>query len=156
MTYFLISVVSLVWGLLIWRLVVSISGDKVVQPSETFSNTRLDSFHIMPLDTEILHLNWRDPFLGHFLKKRNIKLGLVEKDHPIYKHGPILEEAFPITKYEGLIKAKNKTVAIILIQDHEVMMIPGTESAGVKVLSISKNSIIILYHGKKHIILKDF
>jgi type II secretory pathway component PulC len=153
LTYLLICVVCLVWGIIIYRLFFIEAGD---DGQTVFLKTKsvhepYDKYTVKN-DTFKLALNYRDPFAG----KVNAVADLPKTDvvtHTDIK--PFKPVPPPLNwsgiKYSGYItnpKTK-KMVAILIVNGKERMTAEGESLEGVKLLKNKKDSILVSWMGKQ-------
>lgn len=151
-TYFLISVVLGVWGVIFYRIFNSISdgedtsqskAPKVVMKMEDYKTEA--SFGLL--------LNYRDPFLG---KQRNYNEGAslqpIRKATPPPPKPEVVEPVIDwgFIAYVGQIKnpATNIKVALVNLRGREYMTSEGDIIEDIEVLKYFKDSIQISYLGK--------
>lgn len=106
--------------------------------------------------------NYRDPFLGNSASIENESLPpgeRVERKEPARKVVPKIVEApvdWSFVKYLGSIRnsGSGKKIALVSIRNQEVMIEEGMEHDGLKCLKYYRDSIIVIYQGKRACIKK--
>ena len=140
-TYFLLGVVAIIWGLIAYQIISSMSTDKVATPQQ-----KLDvSFNPKPIkeqDTFSISINNRDPFLG------TIERPKVKKPKPIKKQPVEIE--IPIS-YSGLVVDQNtkEKIFFVHINNNQHLMNINDVVDEVKLLKGNENEITITYKKQK-------
>ncbi|WP_184550895.1 hypothetical protein [Mucilaginibacter sp. FT3.2] len=149
LTYLMVAGVLVVWGLIIYKVVLAYSGgtdDTYVPP--TAAKEIFNDFAI-PKDTGRLLLNYRDPF-GLAAKKDTAKPRPAGR--LLLKPVTAMPPAFnwDIIRYSGYIKnpGSKKLMAFLHINGKEVTMSEGETVDQVKLVRNLKDSILVQHAGK--------
>lgn len=160
-TYFLLGTVLLVWGGIFFKVFATFfSQEKNVYklPIRKTVETSVD----YEMAVYSIKADYRDPFLGN-------SSSIVEEDFlkPASKPGkkrtkkietkPVVAPVdWSFFKYLGLIKnsGNGKKIGLVSIRNQEVMIEEGREYDGLKCLKYYKDSIIVIYQGKRACIKK--
>lgn len=156
--YILLPMVSIVWGLVLYRIFAKTGNRPDPVPSASL-NTVLSKKKVDASDTFSLIANYRDPFLGKL--PRSIKSQPKKKvQHAgkkrIKKPAPI-PKPWPTIQYGGSIKNQrsNDHVAILKVQEEERMVALKEELKGIRVNQIFKDSVEVVYNNQTRIIHKQ-
>jgi hypothetical protein len=157
LTYFLIFVVALVWGLIIYRIFAAASGDDDIIPVTSGKPAKevYNDFSI-PKDTTKLLLNYRDPF-GLVPFKDTTKMIPVHQ-HTIALSKPVPAINWSFIQYSGYIRnpTSKKLIALVIINGKNEMLSEGDTKEQVKLLKNLRDSIKISFNGKtKYIVIKS-
>ncbi len=153
-TYLLLALVAVVWGLIIKEVLVRVNGDNSnnFNYHKTITNTAPTN---LSLDTFSIVANYRDPFLGTIKrapasKKKRIpsKKKTVKKPQPAPK--PVTDWSF--VQYYGLATKDGSSLAWMQLYGKSYHMKPGETNQNVKLLSINKDSIQVEFKGEKKFI----
>jgi hypothetical protein len=156
LTYFLVFIVLLVWGMIIYR-VFAASGNDDPLPVTTIKTAKepYNDFAI-PKDTTHLLLNYRDPF-GIIKFRDTIALNV---KHPkalvLEKPKPAMNWSF--IQYAGYIRnsSSKKLIALVTINGKSEMFSEGETKDQVKLIKNLRDSIKIGFNGKiKFILIKS-
>lgn len=137
-TYILLVVVLIIWGLIAYKIISSLSSDDAEIPQQ---NTDV-SFHPKPLkkaDTFNIKTHERDPFLGTIEKPKK-----PSKPRVIHKE-PEIE--IPIS-YSGFIKDQNtgQKVFFVHINNQQYLMKVNEVIDNVKLVKGNENEITVSYN----------
>jgi hypothetical protein len=146
--YILVAITVILWTLIVYRI-INYRKDAVVNHFKT-------GMKINRMENEFLHytyaLNYHDPFLGSIAvvkQKRNANLSKSNTSQD--KNKGLKEETvviLPPVTYKGLIRNNNKTIAMLLINNSEVLVKENSEFKSMFFSNFSKDSISIKYSGK--------
>jgi hypothetical protein len=149
LTYFLVSAVLVVWGLIIYRIVGTIDTEDdntntvpVLTKKESFND------YTVPKDTSKLSLNYRDPF-GIVQFKDTVKTVLHEKTgHKATIIIPPMNWGF--IRYSGYIRnpRSKELITLIQINGKSAEMRQGDLVDKVKLIKNMQDSVKVLYNGK--------
>lgn len=153
-TYLLICAVSIVWGLILYKV---FSNDTDVeegfqQPVVSGTSEAYDQFVTRP-DTFKLALNYEDPFVGS-VKTEQVKV--VEKikaiNYTALQVRPLVD--WTGVSYSGYVvnPMTKKLVAILVVLGQERMLAEGEVFAGLKLLKNKKDSVLVSWQGKQKFI----
>jgi len=142
--YILLAAVVVIWGLIIYRIIANVSFSADIL--QNFSNTIRPINMQVKLDSFSIQANYRDPFLGKYIKK--------EKKNPVINKGvkkvvkqPIINIIKPKynVRYKGIIanKASKSALAILTIDGKELLMQKKDKYKDLTLLSIAKDSVLI-------------
>jgi hypothetical protein len=154
LTYFLVFIVLLVWGMIIYRVFAVAGGNDDPLPVTTIKPAKepYNDFAI-PKDTTHLLLNYRDPF--GIIKFRDTIAPTVK--HPkalaLEKPKPVINWNF--IQYAGYIRnpASKKLIALVTINGKSEMFSEGETKDHVKLIKNLRDSIKIGFNGKTKFIL---
>lgn len=150
LTYVLIVVVLLVWGLIIYRIVIAYSSNHDESyvpppaPKEVFND------YAVPKDTARLLLNYRDPF-GIAARKDTAKpLPRIRQNTGIARANVPPPFNWDIIRYSGYIKnpGSKKLIAFMKINGQEAMMSEGETIGQFKLVRNMKDSVLFKSGGK--------
>ncbi len=158
-TYFLIVIVALVWGVIIYRIFdATTAGDNFpVANSAPIMKIKDLQVYSEPKDTTHLMLNYRDPFMEEV--KTEPKVIAVDK---LISHKTGVKTAskpgvnWTFINYSGYIKnSKSKRLlAILIINGKEHTMMEGETFEKVKLVKNLRDSVKITYNGlQKYIVM---
>ncbi|MGP1994244.1 hypothetical protein D9V96_020355 [Zobellia laminariae] len=138
-TYFLLSLVLIVWGLLGYEII------KTINPAEDNSPTLTTSEKFVPKtikerDTFSITANYRDPFLGTITNENVAK-------KPKIKRVKKIEAPSKQVSYSGFITETNtgNKIFFITIGNQQHMMSLGEVQDSVKLISGNKETVKIRY-----------
>ncbi len=144
--YILLPAVLIIWGLVIYRFFTGIN------PTTKIENTveELGEFKpkkLQEADTFSVDLNYRDPFLGTFPKK---KKSAIKRKSPVKKEVQP-ETSFPSISYKGLVtpKGKNQKVFLISVNNQQHLYTIGSSFNEVKLLSGNDKEITLQFQKQK-------
>jgi hypothetical protein len=155
LTYFLLPLVILIWGIIIYKIIINLKGnndDFIVNPVKT-----QNSPSFLPPDTFNLISNYRDPFLGNMADNFSDGNDISMSDNNDYI---IIDpsEGIPWPKfvYCGIIKNNevNKEVIIVRINGKEYLMTVNDIIENVKLVKVFKDSIKVTFNKESKYIRK--
>ncbi len=146
LTYFLLLLVAVVWGLIIYRI-VAVTGNDDDASSAVAVTTIKEPYndYEIPKDTSQLLLNYRNPF-GLTAFKDTSKVPIKVKSSG--RTGkPQIDWNF--VKYSGYMRnpGSKKLIAILTINGKTVNMSEGETASQVKLLQNKGDSVKILFNG---------
>lgn len=157
-TYFLIPLVAIVWGILIYKIISGISSNDS-EINAPITKINIPEENVLNVDTFELLVNYRDPFLG----KNNRDETSSSDAKNIVKTKPaktVVKPIIPIKQfnfieYNGQItnKGKNK-VAILTISNESKLLNEGEKFQDFRLDKIYEDSIKIFYENQYVIIKK--
>ncbi|MFN3402668.1 MAG: hypothetical protein ACK40G_01145 [Cytophagaceae bacterium] len=159
-TYFLIAGVVVIWGIIFYRIYISVSSsdNNIIYKAPVV----MSGAEINVKDTFDLVANYRDPFLGNLAKVAEDKPVILKAAVPVVKNVPKIKEPEPemdwsFISYFGNIKnpQTQKTVALISIHGKDYMVSVGQEIQGVVILNNMNDSIRISFEKKSKVIKKS-
>lgn len=138
-TYILIFVVIVVWGIIFYRIFAPSNKNKEGVVSSNIKVSQTEN------ERTGLSLNYKDPFrIENPENKKNIK-----------DHKAEIKEEPPAFKYKGLIRgARNK---VIVIENNGVNeIIPLSDNIlGFKIISINNDSVVVRKTGIRYSLMKN-
>lgn len=159
LTYILVLAVLAVWGMIIYRIYVTVNADDdhPLQNAITLKKEVFNDYAI-PKDTTKLLLNYRDPFAVQKPEEKE-----VFSDKPATPKIAIHPQVKPpvnwnLIKYSGYIHnpGSKKLIAMMTINGKELMMIEGETADQVKLIRNLKDSVKVSYQGAtKFIVLNN-
>lgn len=146
LTYFLGVLVIVVWGLILYKLFLAVSGDEgpVINNILTPAKESLNDYTIVK-DTTRLSLNYRDPFTDKKPEPVEIPVSQLVHKTPVQK--PAIN--WTMIRYVGFIHnpGSKKIIAMVNINGKEIMMTEGETAEQVKLIKNLKDSIKVSYQG---------
>ena len=153
LTYLLGLVVAVVWGLIIYRVIVASGGsdDNLPVVAKTAVKEPYDDDK-PPKDTIHLLLNYRDPF-GLVQFKDTTRLVASSKHKSDHVMIPAFDWSF--IKYSGYIRnpGSKKLIAIMSINGTNVTMAEGETTDDVKLIKNMRDSVKVSFNGRSHFIV---
>lgn len=152
LVYVLLPLVVLIWGIIVYRIFTSINPDS---PNVTGRQSSLvtDTLQKNVPDTFTIVANYRDPFLGA-LPVAPSKPGF-SVTKPVAKAPEPPKETIPVLwpslSYSGMVRNKDskKQMALIQINNSMHSMQINETVAGVQLLGIYPDSIIVVFNKQK-------
>jgi hypothetical protein len=149
-TYFLGFLVLAVWGVIVYRIVDSATGNEDdFRPIENKVSKEPYNDYDVPKDTTQLLLNYRDPF-GLVRQKDTVThiKNTTETNRPPVLSKPVFDWSF--IKYSGYIRnpGSKNLVAVVIINGKSVMMQEGETTERVKLIKNLQDSIKVTFDGK--------
>ena len=152
-TYLLGAVVLLIWGLVFYRFFSAVNEDDLPIPVSAYSTSKVSKSNVEADSFELIS-DYRDPFLGKWTGVINSDINKAPKVRKkVAKVVVPLVIAPPIdwsfVTYLGTIHGKQskKKLAILKLNDRE-MMVGANEKVGeLTVLKIGKDSILVSFQG---------
>ena len=139
-----------VWGIIFYRIFVSVPEDTSLPSSITSLKKDADMQSYSIQDTFTLALNYRDPFLDKEARPESFTqtsdLTVIQDVKPVVK--PLVNWDF--YKYGGYIinPLTRKVVSIITIHGREQMVDEGQVTEGVKLIKNYRDSIKVSYQNQ--------
>ncbi|WP_257667128.1 hypothetical protein [Parapedobacter tibetensis] len=146
LTYPLLAVVLVLWGLIFYRIFSGLSGSEPVDPvSKVAPPTEPQREKV---EDDSLLLNYRDPFLGNMMED-----AIDSADEELYADEYVEPEPYidwSMVQYYGSVNntKDGKTVALVSINGREYMLKPGETVDGYTLLSKTGNSIMVSHQGQ--------
>ena len=142
-TYLLIILVAIIWGLIFYKIYSKFGGEKQVERSIPLSvvaveNGQRDSVFKLSLD-------YPDPFLKG--------LG-IQTDNPYSKAATISSALpvvnWPLIEYRGLLtsSSKNESTGLLRVQSSDLLVKQGNVYAAIKIRTITRDSIFMEYQNE--------
>lgn len=154
LTYFLICAVTVVWGVILYRIFFNGSGDEYEMKVSSIKkqNEPYDQY-IAKTDTFKLALNYRDPFLDDKDAAKIVQLSqpVASSVRLSIPQPPKVAVDWNMIKYGGYIvnPATKKIVSIVVFNGNERMLTEGQIFEGIKLLKNKKDSILVNWKGKE-------
>lgn len=150
LTYFLLTVVIAVWGMIIYRVIAAATANDDQPPMFAAKpvNDTINDFRLKQ-DTTHLLLNYRDPF-GMVIQKDTIDKQIRRFSMsalPIQKKPSINWNFIQYTGYMRNAGSK-KTITLMTINGKNEIFTEGAMKDGVKLLKNLRDSVRISYGGK--------
>jgi len=142
---FLLIAVLVVWGIIIYQVVIYFTKDKHAVQVNTVTKRKTTSK--LSTDSLILNLNYEDPF--HLSISTNIN-NLVKKRNIVSKpKEPIIKPSLPVIPsiyYKGMInnQKKNKHIGIIFRNQTSFIINEGDTIENWLIKEINKDSILLI------------
>jgi len=153
-TYLLGAVVLLIWGLVFYRFFSAANEDDLPMPVPSYSPTSKLSKSNAEVDSFELISDYRDPFLGQWTGGINSDINNAPKARKkVAKVVPPPVVAPPIdwsfVSYLGTIHGKQskKKLAILKLNDREMMVGANDKVGELTVLKIGKDSVLVSFQG---------
>ena len=155
LTYFLIFIVLVVWGMIIYRIFDAAGGNDDTTPIASVKPAKepYNDFTI-PKDTTKLLLNYRDPFgLVKFKDTTTLAVSKHLKSAIQLQPKPAINWTF--IQYSGYIRnpSSKKLIALVSINGKNEMLLEGDTKDQVKLIKNLRDSIKISFNGKTKFIL---
>jgi hypothetical protein len=154
LTYFLLAVTVVIWGLIFIRIFDSVDTEAEEMPAAVNTKNTPMSTSAVP-DTFSLLANYRDPFLG------NSSHHGIQPDKPTVKPKDVLKVVAPplppkalvdwsVITYLGLINnpKTNKSIALINLKGREYMVAEGESIEEIKIIKNLKDSLLVTYQAE--------
>jgi len=141
-TYLLLAVVLAIWGVLGYRIVGSMSSDKVQNNDAALMETYIPK-KVKKKDTFVILANYRDPFLGTMPKKSETK-----------KKRKVVPEKVELPKknikYSGSVSQSNSNnrMFFISVEGQQYVLSKKQEIDGVRLISGNGQQIKVRYNGR--------
>ena len=147
LTYFLILLLVIVWGLIIYRVIAAAGGsDGDLQPTPVLGHKETYNDYAVPKDTTRLLLNYRDPF-GLVVRKDTSKPKVKQRQ----SSGKLLPGInWSLIKYAGYLRnpGSKKLITILSINGKSASMSEGETVDHVKLIQNKVDSVKVLFSGK--------
>ena len=147
LTYFLLLLVAVVWGLIIYRIVAA-AGNNDDAPANIAIAPIKEPYndYTIPKDTTRLLLNYRDPFGLTAFKDTSKAVLKVNRSRNIAK--TMVNWTF--IKYSGYMHnpGSKKLIAILTINGKTINMAEGETVDKVKLIQNKRDSVKVLFNGK--------
>lgn len=139
MTYFLMTIVLLVWGLLFYKIFFSVSRGKIVTNSTVPASGGSTE---NKLDTYVIHSYSRDPFLSILTDTETVDEITIE---PVKKIPKVLPKVLP--EYFGIIFNGTKNCGIFRSDKQYYFVSPGDTFTKFRLKKIWIDSVVLAYDG---------
>ncbi|MES2275320.1 MAG: hypothetical protein V4592_04810 [Bacteroidota bacterium] len=155
MTYVLGLLVTVVWGLIIYRIYASVNNhdDQVTIINKPVKEHYND--YALKKDTAKLLLNYRDPFS----QISRDTVSKIEIKHSVNNIKPLPQPAFNwgFIKYSGYVRNPDskKLIAIMNINGKNIMLAEGETEGDVKLLKNMKDSIRVSFKNQTKFIIMN-
>ena len=138
-TYLLISLVGLIWGLLFYKIYSNFGEKRIAKKIISQPSTKVEE--ITKDSTYTLSLNYPDPFL------KGIRQSDISAKNPV----KAIIINWPPIEFRGLLagKTKKENTGLLKIQNSNLLAKCGMVYSEIKVLEITKDSIFLMYHDEK-------
>ena len=154
LTYVLLLVVVVVWGMIIYRVFVAVSandGADLPQPIAAADKKEAPNDYAPVKDTTKLMLNYRDPFGA--AEDKDTAVIAVNKliKMPSMAARPFVQPInWGFIRYSGYIVSagSKKPLAMLSINGRNVTLAEGEQSDNVKLLRNAKDSVKVAFQGK--------
>ncbi|GEM_PF-6870842 len=137
-TYVLLGAVLLIWGLLLYQLLLS--GAKNETPSSLATPPALHSYGKEPFHQFTIQTDYRDPFLE--VRKAKAKKGFVKKELTKTR-------IFPRIEYVGLLSSQQGSRYVLKINGIPFFFKPSDNIEQVQLLRGTKEEVTVLYQSEK-------
>jgi len=143
--YILLTAVLLVWGILGYRIFLTVNPNNNKQQTAVASKS-FKPQQLQELETFTINTDYRDPFLGSFSQKKSTKPKKPTK--VIVKTSKI---PFPAIIYKGLVSAKGKQQQIFLINidGQQYFFMKNNTHKEVKLIQGSSKQVVLRFQGKQ-------
>ena len=148
--YVLIPAVILVWGAIIYKVVMGLGGNE----DTSFQKIEMAEIHSTDVlnDTFSINPSYRDPFSGKQIKK------IVTTGQPTIKKivAPPVIANWPSIIYGGIVKNQksNKQLVLVSINGQSTMLKIGESYNNVELLKVFKDSIEVKFGKEKRFVKK--
>lgn len=161
--YFLITGVALIWGIITFRIIRSLSNNTPVVSVPQLAAP--DFNYTIEPDTFFLFADYPDPFLPD---EENSDTGNISEPQSITNTDPGLNQPPQQTvpadsfdpstiKYTGMIANPDRKIrmAIIKINERETVLKEKDKTTGFTLQKILKDKIVIIHKSKRYEVLRD-
>lgn len=138
-TYVLIFLVLVVWGVVFYNIFNPSGKNKVEQIASSVQTHKNENKRAR------LVLNYQNPF----------RVGKVESKNDIEKHKVEIKEEPPTFKYKGLIKGEKNKVIIIENNGVSVLIHRSDSVLSYKIIQINKDSVVLRKAGISYSLIKN-
>ena len=140
-TYFLVSVVVIIWGIVSYKIFAGIPEENISRlKTENFTAYNFEKKH----ETFIIQANYRDPFLGTLPKTRKKR-----STKNRFKAPKKVELIWPDIKYKGAIIPKEGKASFMINIDNKGYLIKKNEiKRDIKLIRGNKEYILVKYKGR--------
>lgn len=169
-TYLLLAVVAVVWGLIVWKIISHYGDEGTITAIQ--QSTKIDIRNSNHDSTYRLELNYPDPFLRgntagitergnndqqvftNQQRSTTVRKIKVEKSKPVITPPEVIDWSF--LKYIGLIGNRNSTqkIGLVTIHNKDHVIKEKEVFEGVSIVRIGKDSLYIDYKNQKHVYLR--
>ena len=153
--YILGAMVTLIWGIIIYRVLGSLNeDDDIVVPTTAIQSMKepLDD-RTLVRDTNTLRLNYRDPFSQSIVNKDSVQLPVKQLVHTTNNSTftrSVTKAAinWSFIKYSGYIRnpRSKKLIALVTINGKSLMLNEGESAEQVKIIRNLKDSIKVTFN----------
>lgn len=148
-TLFLMVVVLLVWGVVIWRLLT---------PMQSLPDKRglsIPSVRMSFDDTDTLLVNYPDPFLGKRLSEQKEKPEKLVNPAAFFKNPntPVITETPPFL-FRGRLRQGKKEFVLLEIAGCQNIVAVGSRIEGYRVKKSTDDSVILWKKQKSYVLYK--
>jgi type II secretory pathway component PulC len=154
MTYVLLPLVMIVWGIVFFKIFSAIKPSSAAV-SDMNIIKRGDDSSLFKVDTFSIVNNYRDPFNNKpsTTNKSGTSHNVPVKKKVVVTNTPL---KWPEIVYNGIIKNKNSPQQLVMVKINGAsnFMTKGENIAGVQLLKVYKDSIVICYSGEKRTVRK--
>ncbi len=135
-TYLLITLVALIWGLIFYKIYSNFGGKKQAERNLRQSVIAVESVHGDSIFT--LSLNYPDPFLKGPGQTAEI---------PVKNTGISTVVNWPQIEYRGLLTSsdKNESTGLLKVQNSDLLVKRGKIYSAIKIRTITRDSILLEY-----------
>jgi len=159
LTYVLLPLVILLWGLIFYRIYDRVHRDGVpekINSLPVFQQGKDTATHQFTIQA-----NYRDPFIVRHTEKNTIK----QPEQPeitnrkvslLRNQRPIQQVRWPEITFGGLIlnEGSDKKTALLSVNRQNFLLCQGEEREGIRLEKLYSDSINVAYQGEKKSILK--
>ncbi|HEY3390349.1 MAG TPA: hypothetical protein VGK38_12295 [Prolixibacteraceae bacterium] len=133
-TYLLITLVALIWGLIFYKIYSNFGGKKQIERNLRQSVIAVESVHGDSIFT--LSLNYPDPFL---------KVSGQTAETPVESAGSPTVVNWPLIEYRGLLTSngKNESTGLLKVQNSDLLVNQGKIYSAVKIRILTRDSIFL-------------
>ena len=153
--YFLLPLVLIIWGLIIYRIVSGSASDNYVQSAAVNIPLKLNQEKV---DTFSIYADYSDPFLDYiweFDDSGSDEEAVVEEIVPVIEKPPIIIN-WPKISFGGIVKNQKSNKQVIIINIGEVghLMKAGDVVSGVTLKKVFNDSIQVSFEKENKTIVK--
>jgi hypothetical protein len=144
--YILLPIVIFIWATVLYQLFSYTAATPVVVENREILHEKVSG--LKPIDTSLLNVNYRDPFLGKVYRiTAPIKHTLRSKP----KEPPIV---WPLIIYKGMVSDERGSngVFMLIIDGKTMLMKKGSSEKGVVILEGNRQSVTLGFSNKRNII----
>jgi hypothetical protein len=135
-TYLLITLVALIWGLIFYKIYSNFGGKKQAERNLRQSVIAVESVHGDSIF--ILSLNYPDPFL---------KVSGQTAETPVESAVSPTVVNWPLIEYRGLLTSngKNESTGLLKVQNSDLLVKQGKIYSAIRIRTITRDSICLEY-----------
>lgn len=150
----LLLLVTIIWGIIFYRIVFVASSDPILSATESIQPVKYTNTSVP--DTFSIFANYRDPFFNKIIPGPASNLNKVKAPTPAKVEKIVVPLKWPSLSYGGIIKNQKsgKQLVLININGEESIIKAGDEISGIHLLKVYKDSIEVSFQKEKKTVSK--